>query len=101
MKVLMQMRARWLTAVVVVMSFFAVSARAWAQGCAMCYNSAAAGSTSSIQALQRGIVVLLIPPLAMFLGIFALAFHRRNRFHGNADPLSALVRTEASKDLLE
>jgi hypothetical protein len=47
----------------------------------MCYNSAAAAKASAIQALKQGILILLIPPLAMFIGIFVLAFRRRNRFN--------------------
>jgi hypothetical protein len=51
----------------------------------MCYNSAAAAKASAIQALRHGILVLLIPPLAMFIGIFGLAFCRRNRFRDQAE----------------
>jgi hypothetical protein len=47
----------------------------------MCYNAAAAAKASAIQALRHGILILLIPPLAMFIGIFGLAFRRRNRFN--------------------
>jgi len=66
-------------AILIVM--FASSTVAWGQGCAMCYNSAAAAKASAIQALKQGILVLLFPPLAMFIGIFALAFRRRHRFN--------------------
>jgi hypothetical protein len=57
----------------------------WSQGCSMCYNSAAAAKGSAVEALKHGILILLIPPLAMFVGIFALAFRRRNRFNQNVD----------------
>jgi hypothetical protein len=64
---------------------FECSVTAWSQNCAMCYNSAAAAKASGIEALKQGILILLIPPLAMFIGIFALAFRRRNRFNQNIE----------------
>jgi hypothetical protein len=51
-----------------------------AQGCAMCYNDAAAARTATIQALRSGVLILLFPVLALFIGIFAMAFRSRNRF---------------------
>jgi hypothetical protein len=52
-----------------------------AQGCAMCYQSAAASGARLIHALKSGIVVLMIPPLLM-TGVFArLVYRRRNLFH--------------------
>lgn len=51
-----------------------------AQGCAMCSRTAAAAKASGIQALRSGILILLFPPLLIFIGIFAVAYKRRNRF---------------------
>jgi len=52
-----------------------------AQGCAMCYQSAAASGARFIHALKSGIVVIVIPPLLM-TGIFArFVYRRRNLFH--------------------
>jgi len=52
-----------------------------AQGCAMCYQSAAASGARLIHALKSGIVVLMIPPL-LITGAFArLVYRKRNRFH--------------------
>ncbi|MGB2604774.1 MAG: hypothetical protein WBC78_14340 [Candidatus Sulfotelmatobacter sp.] len=49
-----------------------------AQGCAMCYQSAAASGARLIHALKSGIVILMIPPLLM-TGVFArLVYTRRN-----------------------
>jgi hypothetical protein len=49
-----------------------------AQGCAMCYQSAAASGARLIHALKNGIVVLMIPPLLM-TGVFArLVYRKRN-----------------------
>ena len=57
------------------------AASAFAQGCAMCYNNAAASKAAGIQALKSGTLILLIPVLLLFAGILAAAFRSRNRFN--------------------
>jgi hypothetical protein len=49
----------------------------YAQGCAMCNANASAAKQAGIQALRNGIVILLIPPLLIFVGILWLASRRR------------------------
>ncbi len=49
---------------------------AFAQGCAMCYTSAAAASAAAMRSLNIGILVLLLPPLAMFIGILTYTIRR-------------------------
>jgi hypothetical protein len=49
-----------------------------AQGCAMCYQSAAASGAAGRAALRHGILVLLVPAIGFFLGTFALIYRRRN-----------------------
>ena len=49
-----------------------------AQGCAMCYQNASATGAQGAQALRHGILVLLLPTLTLFLGIFGLIYRRRN-----------------------
>jgi hypothetical protein len=49
-----------------------------AQGCAMCYQSAAASGPRMIQALRDGIFILMVPPLFICIGITYLAYRRRN-----------------------
>jgi hypothetical protein len=51
---------------------------AFAQSCAMCYQSAAASGAQGGAALRHGILILLVPTLSLFVGIFALIYHRRN-----------------------
>lgn len=52
-----------------------------AQGCAMCYQSAAASAEQSRAALRHGILILLLPAVGLFGGIFALIYFRRNAYH--------------------
>ena len=52
--------------------------RVVAQGCAMSYQNAAAADSHGRTALQHGILILLLPALSLFLGIFGLMYHRRN-----------------------
>jgi len=56
----------------------ALAPHATAQGCAMCYQSAAASGTQGREALRHGILVLLFPTLSLFVGIFGLIYSRRN-----------------------
>jgi hypothetical protein len=68
------------------------SSLAFAQGCAMCYNNAAATKASGQQALRSGILILMIPPLVMLAGIFVAALRRRNKFFGDDAPLLELSK---------
>jgi len=49
-----------------------------AQGCAMCYQSAAASGQRSIRALRNGIVILIVPPILICTAISFLVYRRRN-----------------------
>lgn len=48
-----------------------------AQGCAMCYQNAAAAGARGQAALRHGIFILLVPALGLFAGIFWKVFRRR------------------------
>jgi hypothetical protein len=54
----------------------------YAQGCAMCYQSAAASGPRSIHALKSGILVLIFPPVLITTAIAYLAYKKRNKFNG-------------------
>lgn len=56
----------------------AIAPHAAAQGCAMCYQNAASSGTQGRAALRHGILILLLPALALFIGIFVLIYRRRN-----------------------
>jgi hypothetical protein len=52
---------------------------ALAQGCAMCYQTAAASGAPGREALRHGILILLLPSVTLFLGIVGLIYRRRNQ----------------------
>ncbi len=56
----------------------AIATPAWAQGCSMCYASAAQEDARAQQALNLGIIVLIIPPVLLFAGVMVTAFRRRD-----------------------
>ena len=61
------------------LTLFALAAPdAMAQGCAMCYQNAEASSPGGINALRHGILILLLPAVSLFVGIFAFIYSRRN-----------------------
>jgi hypothetical protein len=72
-------KAKWASVGVVgAVVFGASAAAAFGQGCAMCYQSAAASAAPGREALRHGILVLLVPAVSLFLGIFALIYRRRD-----------------------
>jgi len=48
----------------------------------MCYTTAAAAKAGALQALRSGILILLVPALTMFAGIFVVIYRFRDRFNG-------------------
>jgi hypothetical protein len=65
-----------------------------AQGCAMCYQSAAASGARLIHALKNGIIIMMFPPMLITFGIARLAYKKRNEFRDGAampenDPVDA------------
>ena len=73
--------AKWTRRVVALAGLLSSSALAYAQGCAMCYTSAAASKAGAVHALRSGILILLLPALIMFAGIFVVIYRSRNRFY--------------------
>jgi hypothetical protein len=49
-----------------------------AQSCAMCYQGAAASGAQGGAALRHGILLLFVPAISLFVGIFALIYRHRN-----------------------
>ncbi len=52
-----------------------------AQNCALCYTQAAGSGQRFIQALRSGILILMIPPMAISIGIAVMAYRKRNQFN--------------------
>jgi hypothetical protein len=64
-------------AFVIIAVLLLASVPAFAQGCAACTNSAAAAPERSQRALRRGIIVLMVPSLAVMAGFAGLAYKYR------------------------
>jgi hypothetical protein len=62
----------------------ASSAALYAQGCAMCYQSAAASGPRAIQALRSGVLILMLPPVLITFGITIMAYRRRNLYNDDS-----------------
>ena len=76
---------RWTRWVAALTGLLSSSALAYAQGCAMCYTSAAASKAGALHALRSGILILLLPVLVMCAGISVVIYRSRNRFCDAAD----------------
>ncbi len=53
-----------------------VAQDAFAQGCALCYTTAAAAGQAAARSLDIGILVLLVPSLVLFICVLAFAIRR-------------------------
>lgn len=75
--------ARMTAPVAVVLAALADTSVGYAQTCPYCYANAAAQTPGMLQALKTGVLVIMLPCLAMFIVIFAVAYRRRESY--NAD----------------
>ena len=53
----------------------------FAQGCAMCYQTAAGSGAQFIQALRHGIEIMFFPPILIMAAILYAAYRKRNQFN--------------------
>jgi hypothetical protein len=53
---------------------------AFSQNCALCYSQAAAAGARMIQALRSGILVLIVPPMFMWVAVTVIVYRKRNQF---------------------
>lgn len=60
-----------------ILAALALAPSATAQGCAMCYDSAAQQGPESARALNTGILILLLPALLLFGGVVVTALRHR------------------------
>src|SRR3989475_13081612 len=63
------------------------SLNAFAQGCAMCYTTAAAAGPDAARALDLGILVLLVPTLVLFVSVLGFAIRRAAATESDAESL--------------
>jgi hypothetical protein len=59
---------------------------AFSQSCALCYTSAASAGNRMIQALQSGILILVVPPTLMSVGMIFIVYRKRNQFRPDNAP---------------
>jgi len=71
----------WLSVLVSVVTL-AVQ-QSFAQGCASCYTTTAAGGTQTVHALRFGILILLIPPVLMFSSLVWTLWRWRKKTETN------------------
>lgn len=77
-----------------------LSTAAHAQGCILCYTSAAAGGPGVMHALDMGVLALLIPSLFLFIAIFALIAYRVRVATASERSAAAAPRLNLSTSLL-
>jgi hypothetical protein len=53
---------------------------AFPQNCALCYSQAASAGARMIEALRSGILVLIVPPMFMWVGVTVIVYRKRNQF---------------------
>jgi hypothetical protein len=53
----------------------------FAQNCALCYSQAAASGRRVIEALRSGILILVFPPMLIFVIFALMAYKKRNQFN--------------------
>jgi hypothetical protein len=78
MKIRLTIRSAVFLALAIWLLLMSFAPSAAAQGCAMCYQNASASGPQGAQALRHGILILMVPTLTLFTGIFALIYRRRN-----------------------
>ena len=78
-------------------ALLSLSRNVFAQGCASCYTTAAAGGPQTAHALRNGILVLLFPPTVIFAGIIITVRKWKKAAHvypSLADPRREVGRSE-------
>ncbi|HEV2400110.1 MAG TPA: hypothetical protein VGS27_24440 [Candidatus Sulfotelmatobacter sp.] len=68
----------------------------FAQGCALCYNDAAATGPSALAALRHGILVLIIPPTLIFVTMLTTLYRRRNLYRESVEGVGEMPSRDAS-----
>jgi hypothetical protein len=64
------------SAVLIVVAFLGLVPGALAQSCALCYTTASQTSIAAQRSLDWGILALVTPALAMFVGVILMLYRR-------------------------
>jgi hypothetical protein len=62
------------------LAMLTLSLPAFSQNCALCYSQAASAGDRMIQALRSGILVLIVPPMFMWVAVTVVVYRKRNQF---------------------
>ena len=73
------------------------SAKLFAQGCATCYTTAAAGGSQTAHALRAGILLLLFPPTLIFVAIILTLQRWKNADRRLSNPTRELKFSESQE----
>ncbi len=68
---------------------FVAPLTAAAQSCALCYTQAASAGSRMIQALQSGILILIVPPTLASIGMIFIVYRRRHQIRKAAELVEA------------
>ena len=103
----MQSKAtRYSLMVIAAIAILATPSALRAQGCAMCYQSAAASGARMISALKSGILIMLFPPMLIMIGLGRIVYKKRNEFRDGSpmpecDPEESTAPKETNEVILK
>jgi hypothetical protein len=75
----------WVVGLLLLLVGIALAHPAWAQGCPLCYNTAAATGARGAAALRSGILILMVPPVMIVGVVCFLTVRGRNRFNDEVE----------------
>ena len=75
----------------------ALPAAGWAQGCVLCYTSAANGGPGAMRAFQMGTIALLAPALLLCVAVALFIYRRARIASGARQPSFARVIVDAAR----
>ena len=90
-----EMKAAPLKRLAIALPAFLSPSALFAQGCAMCYQTAAGSGAQFIQALRHGILIMFFPPILIMGAIFYAAYRKRNQFNSSGGPAAGETALEA------
>jgi cbb3-type cytochrome oxidase subunit 3 len=71
---------------IVFLALLAAPLSAFSQSCSLCYTQAASAGARMIQALQSGILILIVPPTLVSVGMIFVVYRKRNQFRRDDAP---------------